>query len=586
MAAVPGVVTATSATGFWMQDPEPDADPATSEGIFVFRRNHGVQAGDAVEVAGDVTEFRPGGDADNLTTTEIAATAVTRRGTGAVAPVVVGAGGRRPPGRTIEDDANGDVERPGVRFDPRRDGLDFHESLEGMLVEIAAPQVVGPTSAFGELPVVARGTASPRTRRGGVAIRPADFNPERLILDDVLADTPAADVADELAGPVRAVVDYSFGSFKYLVTAAPAVVDGGLRPETTARPGASELAVASLNVENLDPADPPEKFARLADILVRNLRSPDLVAVEEVQDDNGPAPGGGAGAAATFAALTAAIAAARRPGRTPSARSTPSRAWTAASPAATSASASSSARTAASPSPTAPAGPPRPPPQVVAAPDGARLTLSPGRVDPANPAFADSRKPLAGEFRWRGRTVFAIANHFVSKGADQPLLGRVQPPERSSEVQRHAQAAVVGDFAAALLAADPGAAVVVLGDFNDFAFSRTLEILGGGGLRNLTETLPERERYSYVVRGQLAGARPHPRGRLRARGVRHRARQRRVRRRGVGPRPPGGPPAVLTPPVSRPSTLDAPQLRPLVGEVVELLSFPSPSTRITFMKPP
>ena len=253
-------------------------------------------------------------------------------------------------------------------------------------------------------------------------------------------------------------------------------------------------------MENLDPADPPEKFSRLADIVVDNLRRPDLVAVEEVQDDNGPAPGGGAGATATFAALTAAIAAAGGPeygfrqidpepgmdGGEPGGnirvgflfRTDRGLAFTG------------------RPGGTATAGT-----RVEAAPDGVRLTFSPGRIDPANPAFADSRKPLAGEFRWRGRTVFAIANHFVSKGADQPLLGRVQPPERSSEVQRHAQAAVVGDFAAALLAADPGAAVVVLGDFNDFAFSRTLEILGGSGLRNLTETLPERDRYSYVFEG-------------------------------------------------------------------------------------
>jgi predicted extracellular nuclease len=31
-----GIVTATKTNGFWMQDPNPDADPATSEGIFVF----------------------------------------------------------------------------------------------------------------------------------------------------------------------------------------------------------------------------------------------------------------------------------------------------------------------------------------------------------------------------------------------------------------------------------------------------------------------------------------------------------------------------------------------------------------------
>ena len=37
---VPGIVTAVrlagSSRGFWIQDPNPDTDPATSEGIFVF----------------------------------------------------------------------------------------------------------------------------------------------------------------------------------------------------------------------------------------------------------------------------------------------------------------------------------------------------------------------------------------------------------------------------------------------------------------------------------------------------------------------------------------------------------------------
>ena len=45
-----------------------------------------------------------------------------------------------------------------------------------------------------------------------------------------------------------------------------------------------------------------------------------------------------------------------------------------------------------------------------------------------NPAFVSSRKPLAGEFTWRGETLFAVVNHFSSKGGDHPLFGRFQPP--------------------------------------------------------------------------------------------------------------------------------------------------------------
>jgi uncharacterized protein len=138
---------------------------------------------------------------------------------------------------------------------------------------------------------------------------------------------------------------------------------------------------------------------------------------------------------------------------------------------------------------------------VVDTPSGPQLTLSPGRIDPANPAFTNSRKPLAGEFRWQGRTLFAVANHFNSKGGDDPLFGRFQPPVRHTEVQRHQQANVVAGFTGELLAADRNANVIVLGDLNDFEFSETLEILEGGGLSNLMETLPVWERYSYVFDG-------------------------------------------------------------------------------------
>jgi predicted extracellular nuclease len=138
---------------------------------------------------------------------------------------------------------------------------------------------------------------------------------------------------------------------------------------------------------------------------------------------------------------------------------------------------------------------------VVGRPSGPRLSFSPGRVDPGNPAWAASRKPLAGEFKAYGKTLFVIANHFNSKGGDQPLFGRFQPPGRSSEVQRHAQAQVVNSFVDSILAADRNANVIVLGDINDFEFSETVQILSGGVLTSLMETLPKPERYSYVFEG-------------------------------------------------------------------------------------
>jgi predicted extracellular nuclease len=129
------------------------------------------------------------------------------------------------------------------------------------------------------------------------------------------------------------------------------------------------------------------------------------------------------------------------------------------------------------------------------------LSLSPGRIDPTNSAFTTSRKPLAGEFMFEGHKLFVIANHFNSKGGDQPLFGRFQPPVRSSETRRHQQAQIVHDFVQSILTADPGAAVVVLGDLNDFEFSETLRTLSAGVLHSLISRLPPSERYTYVFEG-------------------------------------------------------------------------------------
>jgi predicted extracellular nuclease len=139
----------------------------------------------------------------------------------------------------------------------------------------------------------------------------------------------------------------------------------------------------------------------------------------------------------------------------------------------------------------------------------AALTLSPGRIDPTNPVWTSSRKPLAGEFSFRGQDVVVIANHFDSKGGDQSADGRFQYPTRSSETQRAGQAQVVHDFVNQLLAADKKANVVVLGDLNDYQFSPALAALrtgtadgsGPADLVDLITTLPANQQYTYVFNG-------------------------------------------------------------------------------------
>jgi predicted extracellular nuclease len=504
---VGGIVTAKIGNGFYLQDPSPDTDDSTSEGIFVFTSSAPtVNVGDAISVMGSVMEFRPGGaNSTNLTTTELTGPTVVVQSTGnpLPAPIVIGTGGRVPPSAVIEDDATGDVETSGV-FDPANDGIDFYESLEGMRVQVNDPQAVGPRNAFGEIPVVGDdgADASLFTGRGGLILRANDTNPERVILDDVIvgaAAMPAVDVGDGFTTDPVGVIDYSFGNFKLLVTEALTADSNNLTREATTAATAGQLAVATFNVENLDPTDPPAKFAALAALIVNNLRSPDLISVEEVQDDNGPTNDSVVTANATWNALIAAIQAAGGPtyqfrqvdpaddqdGGEPGGNIRQGFLF------------HTDRGLAFVDVPGAGATTPN---SVVAGP---HLQFSPGRIDPTNTAFANSRKPLAGEFRFHGSTLFVVGNHFNSKGGDNPLFGRFQPPVLASEPQRVQQAQVLNTFVDQILAQDASTNVIVLGDLNDFDWSTPLATLQGSPpvLSNLYATLPVQERYSYVFDG-------------------------------------------------------------------------------------
>jgi predicted extracellular nuclease len=131
------------------------------------------------------------------------------------------------------------------------------------------------------------------------------------------------------------------------------------------------------------------------------------------------------------------------------------------------------------------------------------FNLGAGRVDPGNSAWASSRKPLVTEFTVDGQQLIVIANHFNSKGGDEPLYGPNQPPNNVSEVQRLQQAQVLGSFVAGLLAINPHANIVVTGDLNDFQFADTLAPLAAAGLTNMTNTLAANERYTYAYQGNL-----------------------------------------------------------------------------------
>jgi predicted extracellular nuclease len=522
--AVEGVVIAERGSNTWIQDLTPDGDPDTSEALLVFGSvvSNAAAVGDHVQVRGTVTEFRAGctpscaptsSAFSNLTITELASPGlgVTKLGTSAPPPAtVIGAGGRIPPTEVIENDsATGNVETSNT-FDTGQDGIDFYETLEHMLVQVNNPVVVGPRNSFGEILVLADNGAgaSVRTARGGIVVRdmdPAtlgdyrngDFNPERIMLDDLFVSTPTVNVADRFTA-AAGVMTYDFANYKVAVSSILAEIDGGLQREVTRAPLDQEIVVGTYNVENLDPSD--GSFARHADLIVNHLRSPDVLAIEEIQDNDGATNTAVTDGSVTWNMLIAAIQAAGGPlyefrqidpvddqdGGEPGGNIRVGFLFR------TDRGASFVDR---------PGGDSTTPTTVVNDPSGPQLSFSPGRVDPLNPAYSSSRKPLAGEFRMHGKKVFVVALHLSSKGGDQPLFGRFQPPARSSEEARHAQARSVNAFVDQIVAADPNANVIVLGDVNDFDFSETVQILEGGVMTTLMDGLPLAERYSYVFEG-------------------------------------------------------------------------------------
>ncbi|WP_433467755.1 endonuclease/exonuclease/phosphatase family protein [Spirillospora sp. CA-128828] len=518
VARVPGVVTALTANGFWMQDPRPDRSEATSEGVFVFTRTRPkALVGDAVRVDGKVREFRPGGaSSGGLTRTEIdaTATAVDAHGTPLPPPAVLGPRGRRAPGSVI-DRGQGDVERGGA-FDPRHDAIDFYESLEGMRVRIDDAVAAGP-SRDGELPVLpAWGTgAQARTARGGILFRDADPNPERIILDDALAPLPGMNVGDRLPGANHGILDYSYGDYKLLLTATPRRTAGAITRETTRPQRPGELAVATAGLDGLNPDAPAARFDAVAHDVVDGLRSPDLIAVAGLGDNSGPEDDGTVADDQTVAQLITAISAAGGPAYD----------WRSVYPRDNSDGGRKGANdrvgflfrtdrglafvdrpSQSGPVPDDP--PARPDPAVTsvrAVPRGgtAGLTLSPGRIAPGDAAWAGTRKALAGELTWRGRRLIVIANQwFPRTDDDEPLFGRRQPPSQPTEWRRDAQSRTVATFVNSVRRVDAKAQVIVAGDLNDRGTSVPVQTLAqSAGLTDLPAGLRAGDRYTAVTAG-------------------------------------------------------------------------------------
>ncbi|WP_162551198.1 5'-nucleotidase C-terminal domain-containing protein [Paenibacillus tepidiphilus] len=492
---IQGIVTYKNGSTFYIQTATPDSDPRTSEAIMVYLPGNSVAVGDAVQVDGRVKEYKESGYADavDLLTTEIVAVqAVTlSKGNALPAPTIIGTGGRTIPTATISAGLTKALE-------PAKYALDFYESLEGMRVQLNTPKIIGPYNKY-EIPVtVNNGTSTTEVSSpaGGLVLTGADFNPQRILI----AKAPSTPVktGQVFTGNITGILGYDYGNYKVRPDAALPEVSAGtsiVRETTSLKPEADKLTIASFNVENFSKTS-GARIDNIAKAIVSNLQTPDIVGLLEVQDNSGGTDNGIVDAKESYTALIDAIAKAGGPVY----------AYTDISPennkdgGATGGNIRAgfiynTARVSLVPGTAGDATT-----AVTYTKDGG-LSLNPGRIDPGNAAFSESRKPLAAEFMFNDEKVMVIANHFNSKTGDSGLYGGIQPPVRNSETQRAEIAKVVNGFVSDVLTKNPEANIVVLGDLNDFQFSNTLKVLKGSALTNLIDTLPLGERYSYVYEG-------------------------------------------------------------------------------------
>jgi uncharacterized protein len=521
-----GIVTAVATNGFYLQDPEGDGNSATSDALFVFTGSAPtVVAGDGVSITGTVSEFRGGGDQTNLTITQLTGPVITVESSGNPLPtaVLIGPDGITPPTEIIDDDNF-------ATFDPENDGIDFFESLEGMLVTVQNPVAVDSTTGLGELYTVASDgagnlSATNVSEDGLVTISGgadslgnfnsgagSDFNPERIQIDEagalngVVFAVPAVTPGTVLNN-VTGVVDYAFGNYQIRPTEAVTVAQASSNvAETTnlATGAVNQLSLATYNVLNLDiradDGDDDVGSGRLDGIAFDigvNLLAPDIVVLQEVQDDSGAINDGTTSALLTLQALADSIFD------------------------------QSGVRYSVFDNPFVENG------ETGGQPGGnirVAFLYREDRVDLdetsaftiTNPddgelaaAFQGSRAPLGANFAFNGQTVTVIGNHFTSKIGSNTSFGANQPPLNAAELVRAAQAAAVNAYVDGLIAADPDALVAVAGDFNEFQFEEPLRVLTGeldfdgsrvseGGeevLQNLTFLLAEEERYSVLFEG-------------------------------------------------------------------------------------
>ena len=262
-----GVRATGSSKGYWIQDPNPDSNPATSEGLFVFTSSAPtVATGDSVLVSGKVQDFYPLASGDtvattsNLSITEIDQTSVSVLSSGNPLPAPIVLGPNTVPDTYAPDLGGGNIESTPIQ--PARSALDFYESIEGMRVEVDNARVVGPSDSFGEQYITTK-PGQAVSYRGGTLLTGENAVPSgRLEVVAANGSNPEVNVGDVFTGATVGPLDYSqFGGYFIAATTLGTVQDNHLAPVVATAAPKKQLSIATYNVENLAPGNPDSKFA-------------------------------------------------------------------------------------------------------------------------------------------------------------------------------------------------------------------------------------------------------------------------------------------------------------------------------------
>ena len=369
--------------------------------------------------------------------------------------------------------------------------------LEGMLVGVAAGATfVAPSNPFGDYVLLPADADLVRTQQGGVLIDPRA--PERWLPGFRVvsyADAPTVNVGAQLLEPVVGPLNYRAAAYQIAVAGPVRVRHAAVETRSTSlRDGASRITVLTLNGFNLDthkedPArvDDPDRdvdddvadrrFVALGRAIAVDAACPSIVALQEMQDDDGAELSDTVSAERTYQRLIAAV---QRAGG-------PTYAWADIPPGAE-----------------ADGGQPGGNIRNAFLYDPRRVQLIEGslqRLGSRSPAFEGSRKPLAARFRLvKGEGELEVINvHLASKRHQHGAFAPEQPGFDPRLALRVQQVEVIGAHLAQLRRQQVD--YYVTGDFNDFEFSQTLRALTGNHSVNLVDGVPEPLRFDYNHRG-------------------------------------------------------------------------------------